>query len=72
MSNPAEMMENMEDVLMELNMFEKKPQSEGIPQVLEDYLMHVAKTGSTYFDWNKIKPLLRIKLEIVINEFYKR
>ena len=64
-------MDNMEDVLMELNKFESRPAtSEPLPPLLEDYLTHVAKTGATLFAWAKIKPLLRAKLERVIEEFY--
>lgn len=58
----------LEDVLMELNRFEKNP-SENIPTILERYLKHVAKTGNTNFPWSKMKPLFRIKLENVISDF---
>ena len=58
----------LEDVLMELNRFEKSP-SENIPTILERYLIHVAKTGNANFPWSKIKPLFRIKLENVISDF---
>jgi hypothetical protein len=40
-----------------------------LPQSLEDYLVHVAKTGFTVYPWIKIKPLFKIKLENVIAEF---
>ena len=64
-------MDNMEEVLMELTKFEKRTdESAAIPQLLEDYLILVAKTGSTFFPWPKVKPLLRAKLEAVITEFY--
>ena len=69
-------MENMEEVLMELNKFEGRPASaaqnasDPLPAVLEEYLDHVARTGSTLFAWPKIKPLLRAKMERVIEEFY--
>lgn len=61
-------MENPENVLMELNGFEKAPLPT-IPKSLEDYLIHVAKSGNTVFPWNKIKPLIKSKLEIIIREF---
>jgi len=61
-------MENTENVLMELNGFEKAASQE-IPKSLEDYLIHVAKSGNTIFPWNKVKPLIKSKLEIIIREF---
>jgi len=61
-------MENPENVLMELNGFEKAPLPT-IPKSLEDYLIYVAKSGNTVFPWNKIKPLIKSKLEIIIREF---
>jgi len=61
-------MENPENVLMELTGFEKAPLP-AIPKTLEDYLLFVAKTGNTVFPWNKIKPLVKSKLEIIIREF---
>jgi len=53
---------------MELNGFEKAPLPV-IPKALEDYLIYVAKSGNTVFPWNKIKPLMKSKLEIIIREF---
>ena len=48
-------MDNMEEVLMELTKFEKRTEeSAAIPQLLEDYLCLVAKTGSTFFPWPKV------------------
>ena len=61
-------MENPENVLMELTGFEKAPLPV-IPKSLEDYLVFVAKTGNTVFPWNKIKPLIKSKLDVVIREF---
>jgi len=61
-------MENPENVLMELTGFEKAPLPV-IPKSLEDYLVYVAKSGNTVFPWNKIKPLIKSKLEIIIREF---
>ena len=64
-------MDNMEEVLMELNKFEKRTdESAAIPQLLEEYIRLVAKTGSTFFPWPKVKPLIKAKLEAVITEFY--
>ena len=56
---------------MELNKFEKRTdESAAIPQLLEEYIRLVAKTGSTFFPWPKVKPLIKAKLEAVITEFY--
>ena len=67
----TDIMDNMEEVLMELNKFEKRTdESAAIPQMLEEYLRLVAKTGSTFFPWPKVKPLLKAKLEAVITEFH--
>ncbi len=67
--------DNLEEVLMELNQFEKRVAQQEvapipIPELLEDYVNLVAKTGSTFFPWPKVKPLLRAKMENVIAEFY--
>lgn len=61
-------MENPENVLMELNIFEKEPAS-SLPKVLEEYLVFVAKTGNTVFPWPKIKPVVRTKLDLIITDF---
>ncbi|XP_040565725.1 uncharacterized protein [Lepeophtheirus salmonis] len=69
------MLENIEEVLMELTSFEKKfGKDDGaeIPQILDDYLIFVARTGNTHFPWMKIKPLFRSKLEKVIREFSQK
>lgn len=42
-----------------------------IPSVLDEYLAHIAKTGDTLFSWQKLRPLLCRKLELVMNEFHK-
>ena len=74
------MMDRMEEVLMELNHFEKRQQQKNggdssdapkdeIPEILEEYLVFVAQTGNTQFPWLKIKPLFKSKLEKVIGEF---
>lgn len=63
-------MENPEDVMMELSVLEKNPEKTAISQTLEEYLTYVAKTGKALFAWNKIKPLFKAKLEIVIQEFH--
>ena len=63
-------MDNAEEVLMELNHFvTAKAPPETLPPVLEEYFVHVAKTGATVFPWTKIKPVFRAKLENVITEF---
>lgn len=49
------------------------PTSDGapsIPPLLEEYLLSVAKTGNTHFPWQKIKPLFRTKMDVVIREFH--
>lgn len=70
-SAETNMMDNIEEVLMELNKFEKRTdESAAIPQLLEEYLRLVAKTGSTFFPWPKVKPLIKAKVEAVITEFY--
>lgn len=61
-------MENPENVLMELNTYEKDPAG-SLPKVLEEYLVFVAKTGNTVFPWPKIKPVVRTKLELIITDF---
>ena len=67
----ANIMDNMEEVLMELTKFEKRTdESAAIPQLLEEYIRLVAKTGSTFFPWPKVKPLIKAKLEAVITDFY--
>ena len=60
--------DDLEEVLLELNRFEKTP-SQNIPNLLERYLIFVAKTGSANFPWTKVKPLFRCKLENVILDF---
>jgi len=62
--------DDLEDVLLELNKYEKQSSVE-IPSLLESYLKFVAKSGSTHFPWNKIKRLFRDKLEQVFNEFFE-
>jgi len=61
-------MENPENVLMELNTYEKDPAG-SLPKVLEEYLVFVAKTGNTVFPWPKIKPVVRTKLDLIITDF---
>lgn len=63
-------MDNMEEVLMELNTFVNSLSADStISPVLEDYLLFIAKTGTTLFPWAKIKPLFKVKLERVIDDF---
>lgn len=61
-------MENPESVLMELNAFEKDT-SIPLSKILEEYLIFIAKTGNTVFPWPKIKPLVRAKLDSIIEDF---
>ena len=64
-------MENPEALMMELAVLEKNPDSAGpISPSLDEYLTYVAKTGNALFEWNKIKPLFKKKLQIVIQEFH--
>ena len=64
-------MENPEALMMELAVLEKNPESAGpISPSLDEYLTYVAKTGNALFEWNKIKPLFKKKLQIVIQEFH--
>ena len=60
--------DDMEEVLLELNRFEKSP-TQNIPELLERYMVYVAKTGSAAFPWTKLKALFRAKLENVIVDF---
>ncbi|XP_059091657.1 serine/threonine-protein phosphatase 4 regulatory subunit 2-like [Tigriopus californicus] len=62
-------MDNLEEVLLELNQFEKKS-PETLTPVMEAYLLSVAQTGHTHFPWQKIKPLLKLKLDAVIKDFH--
>lgn len=60
---------NRETVLDELNDFEKR--SNEISPILEEYLQKIAKSGDTMFPWNKLKPLFKRKLELVLTDFYE-
>ena len=62
-------MEDTENVLMELSNLEKSPQVDSIPACLDEYLTSVANTGKALFAWNKVKPLFKRKLELIIQEF---
>ncbi|KAK3579394.1 hypothetical protein CHS0354_029701 [Potamilus streckersoni] len=62
-------MENREDVLDALTNFEKKPSGE-IPELLEEYLRQVAKSGETIYPWHRLKRLFVSKLDHIIMEFY--
>ena len=64
-------MENPEDVMMELAVLEKSPETTAINQTLEDYLTYVAKSGNALFSWSKVKPLFKKKLELVIQDFHE-
>ncbi|XP_054160226.1 serine/threonine-protein phosphatase 4 regulatory subunit 2-B-like [Oppia nitens] len=61
---------NRELILDELSNFEKKRNGD-IPDILNKYLENVAQNGDTVFSWTKLQPLLRRKLEIVMNEFHQ-
>jgi len=61
-------MDNIENILDELNDYEKR-KTEEIPKALEEYLNYLARTGDTLFVWSKIKWLVRHKLELVIGSF---
>lgn len=60
---------NAESVLDALNDFERKPSE--IPPILDDYLLRIAQNGEIVFPWCKLKPLLKRKLEVVLEEFYE-
>lgn len=60
---------NAESILDALNDFERKPTE--IPPILEDYLLRIAQNGDIIFPWCKLKPLLKRKLEVVLDEFYE-
>ena len=56
---------------MELAVLEKNPDIAGpISPSLEEYLTYIAKTGNALFEWSKIKPLFKKKLQLVIQEFH--
>jgi hypothetical protein len=77
LDSSSRIFDNLEEILLELNNFEKEisKTSSGslvdltIPSTLESYLKLVATAGSAQFSWSKIKPLFRVKLEQVIQEF---
>lgn len=56
--------------MMELASIEQNPESTAISQTLEDYLTYVARSGNALFSWNRIKPLFKAKLKLVIQEFH--
>jgi hypothetical protein len=74
-NSSSKIFDNLEEILIELNNFEKEISKAGslldltIPSTLESYLKLVANAGSAQFPWTKVKPLFRVKLEQVINEF---
>lgn len=73
--------ENLEDVQIELNNFNLRPALSrqinngkvilptNIPIVLEGYLQFVAKGGWTFFAWQQVKWLFKVKMNIVVGEF---
>ena len=62
-------MENTEVIVQELNQLESAESQAELSKVLEDYLISVAKTGSTLLPWPKLRTLFRRKLEAVIKEY---
>ncbi|XP_055715436.1 serine/threonine-protein phosphatase 4 regulatory subunit 2 [Phlebotomus papatasi] len=62
-------MENPEEVLQILERYTKIRPND-IPQELELYIRHVAKTGDTVYRWPNIKYLFREKLICVIKQFH--
>ncbi|XP_053207958.1 LOW QUALITY PROTEIN: serine/threonine-protein phosphatase 4 regulatory subunit 2-B-like [Panonychus citri] len=61
-----------EEVLNELMNFEKnygRDCESGLPDCLERFLINIAKSGDTIYPWNKIKPVILKKIELVVNEF---
>ncbi|KAI1287475.1 Serine/threonine-protein phosphatase 4 regulatory subunit 2 [Halotydeus destructor] len=63
---------NKETVLEQLLDFEKRPpELDNIPDDLEKYIEYIAQTGDTLYPWNRVKPLIKKKLELVIDEFHK-
>ncbi|CAG2167642.1 unnamed protein product [Oppiella nova] len=59
---------NRELILDELSNFEQKKGGD-IPDLLNQYLESIAQNGDPMFSWTKLQPLLRRKLEVVMNEF---
>ncbi|XP_041458763.1 serine/threonine-protein phosphatase 4 regulatory subunit 2-A-like [Lytechinus variegatus] len=58
----------LENYLDALNDFVKKP-SKSIPSVLEQLIQRIARHGEPLFPWFKLKPLIVMKLENVIEEY---
>lgn len=61
-----------EEILNELMNFEKnygRDCENGLPDYLERLLINIAKSGDTIYPWNKIKPVILKKIELVVNEF---
>ncbi|KAF7490717.1 Serine/threonine-protein phosphatase 4 regulatory subunit 2 [Sarcoptes scabiei] len=59
-------------VLEELVNHSKNPETNQFPDILERYLQNIAKTGDTIFPWIKVKPFIRKKIEIVIDDFHSK
>ncbi|XP_047516656.1 serine/threonine-protein phosphatase 4 regulatory subunit 2 [Pieris napi] len=63
-------MENAEEVFQFLEEFTKrKPKT--IPQELNDYLVYVARTGDSIYQWSLVKSLFKEKLLNVITDFHE-
>jgi hypothetical protein len=61
-------MENAESLLLDLDEFNRtNEEDKQIPQSLENFIEHVAKTGTYIFPWNKIRKLYLAKLKTVLN-----
>ncbi|CAF0787083.1 unnamed protein product [Brachionus calyciflorus] len=61
-------MENREGLLLELDEFNRKKESDQeIPQNLENLIEYVAKTGTYIFPWSKVNKLFIEKTKKVIN-----
>ncbi|XP_071483110.1 uncharacterized protein [Diadema antillarum] len=58
----------LENYLDALTDFHKKP-TKSIPSVLEQLLQRIARLGEPLFPWFKLKPLIVMKLENVIEEY---
>lgn len=63
-----------DQVLEELTNFTKKDNGTDSPlfsEILERYLERIAKNGDIVFPWSKVKPFIRGKLELVMDNFYR-
>lgn len=66
--NNKNKMENPESILLDLEEFNRNNEEDKqIPQILENFIEYVAKTGTYIFPWNKIRKLYLTKLKCVLN-----